>query len=1036
MQIADLPREVEVLALDQKSLRFVSKKARVFRHAAPKELLEIRTATSTIRCTKNHRMFVVEKGEFVEKLAKEILPGDIVCFAKKISAPGRKLRFVAHEPKRYWELAPESIEVFRGALKSLQLTPALLSRHTGITLAFIRHILDRNRNAQESSMRILTAALSLEFPLPGMKPIHSHHGNFVHLPDASSPELMQIIGYFLGDGHAHERCIRWKDTRTDVLLRYRLLSERVFNLEGRVVQIAGSRAWLLEVNSTDLVLWLRRNILDRRKNFYDELGLLSDSELAAFLKGIFDAEGIAAESAGQIALTMNDGDLMRRIQQWLLRFEIIGSISIQPPNLKNRKPNISYRLSISGADSVRRFQEQIGFSASDKHKSLQMILNKKEKNRVTVSYHSLPWHKEQLLPLLKKSGIRGKPYRCLHGKGFASIGVLEKFLGQLNPAQRSMPIIRKIETLLGGDVVFQKIRSVELVNNGSAYVYDLEVPGAENFIANGLLSHNSRWATHGSPTDVNAHPHPDCRNEFFVVHNGIIENHGELREKLEKLGHNFRSETDTEVIAHLLERQTKNDKQKNLEQKVLDILPLLRGTYALAIVSKHEPNKVVAARNFSPLILGIARNEYFAASDASAILAYTKKVVYLADGEVAVLSPQGVKILNAKSRRAATGRKKINQLDWNFQEAQKGGWPHFTIKEIMEIPAAMENAMRGRVIPFKGAVKFGGLEAVKKRLKKIEKLNIVACGSAYCAAKAGEYWLENIAGIDAEADIASEFRYRNPALDPKQHAVLAISQSGETADTLAAVELAKQRGLLTLGIVNVVGSSVARSTDAGVYQYAGPEIGVATTKAFVSQLVLLVMFAIWMGLLRKTYSPARAKTFLKELAILPRKVSTILESAEAIRKVTEKFSKYNNFFVLARNYNAPIAYEGAIKIKEITYSHAEGYAAGEMKHGPLAMVDENFATIAIAPQDSVYEKMLSNLQEIKARGGPVLAIAAAGDEKIKTISDDVIYIPKTLEPLYPILTVIPLQLLAYYIGVARKLDVDKPRNLAKSVTVE
>lgn len=547
---------------------------------------------------------------------------------------------------------------------------------------------------------------------------------------------------------------------------------------------------------------------------------------------------------------------------------------------------------------------------------------------------------------------------------------------------------------------------------------------------------HTRWATHGAPTDANSHPHADCKNEFFVVHNGIIENYGELREKLEKKGHEFLSETDTEVIAHLIETQNSKAKSQKLEKLVLGALPLLRGTYALAIVSKHEPEKIVVARNFSPLLLGIGKGEYFAASDASAILAHTKKVIYLNDGEIAVLSVKGFKVLRSKGRLGATVRKKTDKLNWAPQEAQKGGWPHFIIKEIMEIPTAMKNVMRGRINISKGTVKLGGLEAVKNRLKKIEKLNIVACGSTYCAGKTGEYWLENIACIDAEADIASEFRYRNPVLNPKRHAVLAISQSGETADTLAAVDLIKKRGALALGIVNVVGSSIARGTDTGVYQYAGPEIGVATTKAFSSQLVILVMLAIWLGTVRKTLRPAKARELLKELTVLPQKASVILKNADAVRKTAEKFSKYDDFFVLGRNYNAPIACEGAIKIKEITYSHAEGCCAGEMKHGPLAMVDENFATIGIAPQDSVYEKMLSNLQEIKARKGPVLAIATEGDKKIKTVADDVLYIPKTLEPLYPILAVIPLQLFTYYIGVARGLDVDKPRNLAKSVTVE
>ncbi|MBI1974924.1 MAG: glutamine--fructose-6-phosphate transaminase (isomerizing), partial [Parcubacteria group bacterium] len=518
------------------------------------------------------------------------------------------------------------------------------------------------------------------------------------------------------------------------------------------------------------------------------------------------------------------------------------------------------------------------------------------------------------------------------------------------------------------------------------------------------------------------------------VHNGIIENYQELRELLERRGHRFLSETDTEVVTHLLEKTHAGNRRLKTEQLLLRVLPVLRGTYALAVLSKSEPGKVVVARHFSPLLLGVGKSGYFAASDAAAVLPHTKKVVYLDDDEVAVLAKSGIKIVNAKTQRGV--RRSPDTLGWGVAEAQKSGFPHFMLKEITEVPQAMENAMRGRNIVQRGVVKLGGIEKFQDRLKKIEKLYIVGCGSAHAAGRYGEYLIESLAGLDVETDLASEFRYRDPILDSQKHAVLVISQSGETADTLAAVDLAKSKGVLTLGIINVVGSSIPRHTDAGIYQYAGPEIGVATTKAFSSQLVVEAMLAVWLASLRQRISPMDAKELLSELASLPRKAEKIIEERGAVAKIAKKYSKFSDFFVLGRKYNAPIASEGAIKIKEITYAHAEGYSAGEMKHGPIAMVDKNFATIGIAPQDSVYEKMASNLQEIKARGGPVVAIATEGDKRLAKIVDDVIYIPKVREEFQPMFTVIPLQLLSYYMGVAKNLDVDKPRNLAKSVTVE
>jgi len=532
---------------------------------------------------------------------------------------------------------------------------------------------------------------------------------------------------------------------------------------------------------------------------------------------------------------------------------------------------------------------------------------------------------------------------------------------------------------------------------------------------------HTRWATHGGVTDYNAHPHCDCKHNIYLVHNGIIENYKELKEQLIKEGHKFNSDTDTEVISHLVEKFFKG----NLEEAVRRALTLVRGTYGIAVISKQDPKKIVAARLGSPLLLGLGENEYLVASDPSAVIAHTKKVIYLDDGEIATLTPENFFILKEK---------KPEEIEWKLEEAQKGGFPHFMLKEIMEEPETIENALRGRLMIEEGGVKLGGLDVIREKLRKINRLILIACGTASYAARVGEYMLEEYAGIPTEVDTASEFRYRKPVVD-KNTAAIFISQSGETADTLAALREMKQKGILTIGITNVVGSTQTRETDAGVYTRSGPEIAVASTKAFLGQLATLAMFAVYLGRQREM-SLVMGKRIVQELVKLPELAQETLKAAPEIEKLAKEYKDFKDFWFIGRKYNYPIALEGALKLKEISYLHAEGVGAGELKHGSIALIDQTFPTVAICPSDSVYDKMVSNIQEVKARGGKVLAVATQGNEDIKKIVDEVIYIPKTLEMLTPVLSVIPLHLFAYYTAVSLGHDVDKPRNLAKSVTVE
>lgn len=542
---------------------------------------------------------------------------------------------------------------------------------------------------------------------------------------------------------------------------------------------------------------------------------------------------------------------------------------------------------------------------------------------------------------------------------------------------------------------------------------------------------HTRWATHGAPSEANAHPHFDCKKKIFVVHNGIIENYAYLKEVLEREGHIFSSETDTEVLAHLIERHF--EKVNNIEDAVIDALNYVKGTFAIAVISPKEPDKIVAARRSSPLIIGLSSNEYYLASDASVLTEYTKKVVYLDDDEVAVLTPDNFIFYDLKKK---SREKFVDTIDWNSEQAKKEGYPHFMLKEIHKQPESIADSLRGRLLDKDGVVKLGGLEVMGDKTKNIKQLMITGCGTAFYAGMVGRYLFEDIAGLTTEVDLASELRYRKNPFG-KIDALLVVSQSGETADSLAALRIAKSRGLLTLGIVNTVGSSISRETDAGVYNHIGPEVGVASTKAFTSQLAVLFLYALYLGRERGLEKNI-AKDIVRGIRHLPHQVRNILKKEKEIVKLAEKYHKFNNFLYLGRNYNYPVALEGALKLKEISYIHAEGCAAGEMKHGPLAMIDENFPTMAIvgSPEAETYDKVLSNLMEIKARSGPIIAIAETGDKKIGKIADDVFFVPKNLELLTPVLNVIPLQLFAYYVAALRGCDIDKPRNLAKSVTVE
>lgn len=557
--------------------------------------------------------------------------------------------------------------------------------------------------------------------------------------------------------------------------------------------------------------------------------------------------------------------------------------------------------------------------------------------------------------------------------------------------------------------------------------------GAVKDTLGGIGIAHTRWATHGKPSEENAHPHADCKHQFWVAHNGIIENYKELKDSLVKAGHVFKSETDTEVLAHLVEDeyQIPGGNGHKLLNAVQRVLARVRGTFGLVVVSSQEPDKIIAARNSSPLLLGIGNGENVVASDASAVIAITRNVIYLNDGEVAEITKDAYHI---ETLAGVDASRKPEALEWESSKIEKGGHEHFMHKEIFEIPEVIENSMRGRLIMEDGRAKLGGIERGKDELRKMQRILITACGTANVAGRVGEYMLEEYAGIPTEVDIASEFRYRKPVFTD-HNLLLAVSQSGETADTMACVKEAREKGVMTMGIVNVVGSSIARETGFGVYNHAGPEISVASTKAFASQVTVLALLTMFLGRQREM-SLVTGQRIAEGLKELPALVHRALLNEPMIIEIAKKYKDMKSLLTMGRKYNAPIATEAAIKFKEVCYIPTIDLPAGEMKHGTIALIDKDFPTLIIAPEDSVYEKTKSNLEEIKARGGKIIAITTEGNEELKAFTPDVMYIPKTLEMLTPILSVIPIYLLSYHIARLRGNDIDKPRNLAKSVTVE
>ncbi len=575
-----------------------------------------------------------------------------------------------------------------------------------------------------------------------------------------------------------------------------------------------------------------------------------------------------------------------------------------------------------------------------------------------------------------------------------------------------------VALLIGGKI--ERLRSVGKIDSLEEKVKTVCMDGTIG------IAH-TRWATHGGVTEENAHPHFSTSEKLVIVHNGIIENYRELKVKLQEQGFNFKSETDTEVLANLIESHYKGDLRLAVEKALTHV----RGTYGLVAMHVDEPDKLIVARLGSPLVIGIDDGEYYIASDATPMLAYTKKVIFLEDGEVAEITREKMETFNLKDECIT---KCVEEIEWNDEQAEKQGYDHFMLKEIFDQPTVFEDAIRGRINMEEGTAHLGGLNMTDEEMRGIDRIILIACGTASYAAMVGKYAFERLAGIPTEVDVASEFRYRDPIVDNKT-LVFAISQSGETADTLAAVREAKRKGAFVRGIVNVVGSTIARETNGGTYIHAGPELAVASTKAYTNMVAIMLLYALQFGRLKRI-TPATGQRLIKALLEIPEKMNEILKQSDEIKKLAEKYKDYKDFLYLGRGINFPVALEGSHKLKEISYIHSEAYPAGEMKHGVNALLCPEFPVFALITKNQLYEKMRSNIEEVRARDTKVIMLANSGDENVKDLADDIIYIPPTMELLEPLLNTIPLQLFAYHVAVLLGKDVDRPRNLAKSVTVE
>ncbi|OIO25893.1 hypothetical protein AUJ14_03310 [Candidatus Micrarchaeota archaeon CG1_02_55_22] len=993
-KIRDIGKE-QVLSLSPETLQFKEKDSSCGVHAAPARLVEIRTPSFSLKCTPNHRMFIFD-GEITEREAGKLRKNDIILCANKYKVKGSPQALACNPVKRYYRITPEAKRQIQERMRKRGLTAAKLGTITGLSQSVIEHTACTDRNLREDFLEKI--ALELELDRNLFVPIDSIHGKFVTLPKQTTPELMEFLGYLLGDGIVNERGMRFKDCDIGVLAHYNQLSVKLFNTSGRVTRLPGTKASMLEINSLEVCGWIRRNFPEltarrRAKHVPQLVGKTTRNEINAFIRGLFDAEGCVNTSSRQATMAMTSEETLRVIQLLLLRDGIISSYGES-----TNKWGKTYRLSVNNRDGLERFAEFIGSNNYLKASKLDRVL--KEMSDHSCTCYKLPFLRMQLKPAaLRKSNFNTRA--MIDNPSITE--VMENVDGHTQLL---------LQKYVQSDVFFQRVLSAEETASDAECVYDLQVDGTENFIANGLVSHNSRWATHGGVTRENSHPHTDESGTIAIVHNGIIENHEELRERLKAKGVKIVSQTDSELVAHVIAEKLKEIGDSDFPEACRKAMPQLHGSYALLCIGKGFDG-IVCLKNESPLVIGYSPERVMAASDLTPLAGKFSEAIVLNDGEMAIARLQGVEVKRiSDASPVEPARVKIT-----FDEAAtgKGGFEHYMLKEIMEQKTAVANALRQEDAKLQ---KFGAL------VRNARQVTITACGTSFHAGLILANALRN-AGVQTRAVLSSEYAYEIER-EPEGTLVVALSQSGETADVIASLKKCRDRGFKIVALTNSVGSSIDRTADLAFNFNAGPEIGVAATKTFSCQAALSMLLA---GAASNDATEAR-----KKMASLPENVEKVLvmtkDAAMTLGRELASQGQRDAYFI-GRGLGVPVALEGALKLKEISYIHAEGMPAGELKHGPIALISKGTPVFGVNCWPATEREVESNCQEVKARGAFVVGVSPCESG----VYDELLRLPDAPEEQYPVLASIPLQLVAYSAAVALGNNPDQPRNLAKAVTV-